>query len=219
VRPDPGAADGREGGHPDLPPRSDAVIVPGLIGGLKVVAAGCGIVLILVLGILFAISLTNPFEELGTSRDATFAEVVTVVPDRPLAMRIVTATVDPVGVRLDSIPISIDISTNVPPDQMWVSAIAIENGRAMELEQTSAGHFASEFPADCLAAQCSRAYALMVCWLQPVAGEESGVYFNASVRAQLRAGIPPAKVAVDLVGDGDSVAIGFARANGCPGAG
>ena len=216
MRPGPGAAEAREDVDTGpLSSTSDRVIVPGVIGGLKVVAAGCAIVLILVLIVSFAFSLIFPFDELGTSRDATFAEVVTVIPDRPLAMRIVRATVDPVGVTLHSIPVSIDISTNVPPDEMWVSAIDFQNGRATELEQTSAGHFAIEFPADCLAAPCSRTYALMACWLQPVAGEERGVYFNASLQAQLRAGIPPAKVAVDLVGDSDPAAVGFARANGC----
>jgi hypothetical protein len=194
----------------------DRVIVPGLIGGLKVVAAGCGIMLILGLIILFAISLTHPFAELGTSREATFAEVVTVTPDRPLAMRIVTATVDPAGVTLDSIPVVINFSTNVPPDEMWVSAIEIDNGRATELEQTSAGNFASAFPADCRSAPCSRTYGLMVCWLKPVAGEESPVYLRAFLKAELRAGTPPANVTVDLGDDKDPVAIRFAQDNGCP---
>lgn len=189
--------------------------MPGLIGGLRVVAAGCAIMLILGLVVVFAVSLTHPFEELGTSRDATFAETVTVTSERPLAMRIVTAAVDPVGVTLDSIPVSIDLSTNVPPHQMWVSAIEIVDGQAAELEETSAGHFAAEFPASCLAAPCSRTYALMACWLEPVADTESGIYFNASVRAQLRTGTPPATVTVDLLGDSDAVALGFAEANGC----
>jgi hypothetical protein len=152
---------------------------------------------------------------LGTSRQDTFAEVVGVTPERPFALRVVTASVDPAGMALDSIPLSVDLSTNVPPDEMWVSAIAIENGRASELEQTSAGHFAAEFPDACLSAPCSRTYALMVCWLRPVAGEESGVYVSAFLQAVLRAGIPPANVTVDLVGDQDPVAVGLAHANGC----
>lgn len=195
---------------------SDRVIVPGVIGGLKVVAAGCGIVLILGLVVLFAISLTHPFEELGTSREATFAETVTVTPDRPLAMRIVTAAVDPAGVTLDSIPVVINLSTNVPPDEMWVSAVDIVNGRASELEQTSAGNFDAAFPAECHSAPCSRTYALLICWLKPVAGEESGIYARAFLQAVRRTGTPPAKVTVDLVGDSDPVAIAFAEENGCP---
>jgi hypothetical protein len=55
----------------------------------------------------------------------------------------------------------------------------------------------------------------MACWLQPVAGDETGVYFYALARAYRAAGTPPAKVTIDLVGDQDPVAIEFARANGC----
>jgi hypothetical protein len=44
---------------------SDRVIVPGVIGGLKVVAAGCAIVLILGLGVLFAFLLTHPSRSWG----------------------------------------------------------------------------------------------------------------------------------------------------------
>jgi hypothetical protein len=196
------------------------VIVPGLIGGLKVVAVGCGIVLILGLVILFVISLTHPFEELGmsesgTNREATFAETVTVTPERPLAMRIVTASVDPASAALVSIPVVINLSTTVPPDEMWVSAVEIVNGRAVELEQTGAGHFDAEFPAECHSAPCSRTYALMICWLKPVASEESAVYIRAFLQAVRRTGTPPANVAVDLLGDSDATALGFAEANGC----
>ena len=52
-------------------------------------------------------------------------------------------------------------------------------------------------------------------WLEPTAGQESGIYVSASLQAVLQAGVPPARVAVDLVGDTDPIAIAFAAENGC----
>jgi hypothetical protein len=155
--------------------------------------------------------------ELGTARDDSYGENVTVTSAHPLGVRILSATVDPLGEPLDKIPVSLTLSTNLSPAEMWISAIRIEDGRPMSLEPLSSGSYSDAFPSTCLQAPCSRTYALVVCWRQPVAGTNTTVYFGGQLAAQRNAGVPRAKVALDRVGDrldGD-VATAVAKASGC----
>ncbi len=155
--------------------------------------------------------------ELGTDRDDGFGENVTVTADHPLGVRILSATVDPVGEPLDSIPLYLQLSTNLPPSDMWISAIRIEDQRPTYLEPTSVGSYHDEFPPTCLRTTCSRTYALVACWRRPVAGIDTPVYFGGNLTARRLAGTPPARVVLERVGnrlDGD-VATDVAKASGC----
>ena len=212
--PEPGA-DGREGDGPEAPRTSQGVVVPGVFNGLKVVGLGCGLVVVVLLGIAFL--LRNSFAELGNQTQANLAEVVSVSAEHPFAVRILAATVDPGDVELESIPLGLYVSTNVPPSEMWVSAIRIEDGRAIELASRSEASFEDAFPAACLTETCSATYALMVCWLLPPASGDTGLYFGGGLyaRAANRV-IPDATVTLDPVeGQLDPAVIAFARLNGC----
>ena len=114
-----------------------------------------------------------PHGELGTTKSASYGENVVVTADDPLGIRVLSATLDPGAMAIDSIAVYMNLSSNRSRDEMWIAAIRLDEGRPTFLDESSPGVFDDEFATSCLNAACSRFYVLVACWRQPTTESEA----------------------------------------------
>ncbi len=182
----------------------------------RIVAIAIAAVVGLIVALVFVYGLI-PHGELGTVRSDSYGESVDVTAANPLGIRVLSVTVGQLSTPVDEIGVDLTLTTNRAPDEMWIAAIRLDNGRAIYLAETSAGVFQDTVAPQCQDSRCTRTYVLVACWRRPTTEPEAAVYFGGRLSAVRAAGPPSANVSLDVSGHTvtGEVATSIAQTSGC----